>query len=45
MAHGQYIPHSEIGKMVGITYGSVSEYIQRAQRKISDTVEDSLFFV
>ncbi|OMD73343.1 RNA polymerase subunit sigma-24 [Paenibacillus odorifer] len=45
LAHGQCIPHSEIAKMLGITYGSVSEYIQRAQRKISDTVENSLFFV
>ncbi|WP_240479743.1 sigma factor-like helix-turn-helix DNA-binding protein [Paenibacillus wynnii] len=45
LAHGQCIPHSEIAKMLGITYGSVSEYVQRAQRKISDTVENSLFFV
>lgn len=45
MAHGECIPHSEIAFMLGITSGSVAEYVQRAQRKISATVEQSLFFV
>ncbi|MBY0011486.1 sigma-70 family RNA polymerase sigma factor [Paenibacillus typhae] len=45
MAHGECIPHSEIAKMLGISDGTVSEYVQRAQRKISETVEQTLFFV
>ncbi|WP_339245257.1 sigma factor-like helix-turn-helix DNA-binding protein [Paenibacillus sp. FSL F4-0243] len=44
MAHGECIPHSEIAFMLGIATGSVAEYVQRAQRKVSNVIVDSLFY-
>jgi RNA polymerase sigma factor (sigma-70 family) len=45
LAHGECFSHSAIANMLGIAAGSVSEYVQRAHKKISDAVANSLFFV
>jgi RNA polymerase sigma-70 factor (ECF subfamily) len=44
MAHGECFSHIAIAKMLKIAPGSVSEYVQRAQRKVSEIVENTLFF-
>lgn len=45
MAHGECFSFSEIGHMLGISKSSVEEYVSRAQRKISEDVNTSLFLV
>ncbi|WP_081966003.1 sigma factor-like helix-turn-helix DNA-binding protein [Paenibacillus sp. FSL H7-0357] len=45
MAHGEGFSHACIAEMLGISAGSVSEYIQRAQRKISPLVNEIREFV
>ncbi|OKP91311.1 sigma factor-like helix-turn-helix DNA-binding protein [Paenibacillus sp. P32E] len=44
LAHGECFSHSTIASMLEIAPGSVSEYIQRAHKKVSNAVENSLFF-
>lgn len=43
MAHGECLSFTEIGLMLGITKGSVEIYIDRAQRKISEDLINSIF--
>lgn len=45
LAHGQGFSHEYIAEMLGITKGSVDSYIVRAQEKISDRLQNSLFLV
>jgi positive control factor len=45
MAHGDCIPHADIARMLKITKGSVSQLVNRAQKKISEEVKNSLFFM
>ncbi|WP_342409842.1 sigma factor-like helix-turn-helix DNA-binding protein [Paenibacillus sp. FSL R10-2778] len=45
LAHGECISHSEIARMLGLADGTVSEYVQRAQRKVSEVASNSLFFI
>lgn len=45
MAHGECFSFGQIANLLGISKGSVEEYIERAQRKISVDLETSLFLV
>ncbi|MBE7897529.1 RNA polymerase subunit sigma-24 [Paenibacillus polymyxa] len=45
MAHGECFSFGEIGNMLGISKGSVEEYVQRAQRKITEDLNFSLFLI
>ena len=45
LAHGECFSHSEIAKMLYLSDGTVSEYIQRAHRKVSEIVINSLFYI
>ncbi|QOS77940.1 RNA polymerase subunit sigma-24 [Paenibacillus sp. JNUCC31] len=45
LAHGECYSHSAIADMLYISKDSVSEYIDRAQRKISKDLESSLFLI
>ncbi len=45
LAHGECFPFSDIADMLGISKGSVEEYIERAQRKISEDLQSSLFLI
>jgi RNA polymerase sigma-70 factor (ECF subfamily) len=40
LAHGEGFSHAAVAEMLGISAGSVSEYIQRAQRKITPLVAE-----
>ncbi|MBW7477254.1 sigma-70 family RNA polymerase sigma factor [Paenibacillus oenotherae] len=40
MAHGECFSLAEIGRMIGISKGTVHTYVQRAQKKISDKLGD-----
>lgn len=42
LAHGEGFSHATVAEMLGISAGSVSEYIQRAQRKITPLVAEIL---
>jgi RNA polymerase sigma-70 factor (ECF subfamily) len=43
MAHGECFSFSEIANMLGLSKGSVEKYVERAQRKISEDLQTSLF--
>jgi RNA polymerase sigma-70 factor (ECF subfamily) len=45
LAHGECFSHSAIAAMLNIGKDSVTEYISRAQKKISRELENSLFLV
>ncbi|MGG1673306.1 sigma factor-like helix-turn-helix DNA-binding protein [Paenibacillus sp. NRS-1783] len=45
LAHGECFSHSTIASMLKISKDSVTEYISRAQKKISHELESSLFLV
>jgi positive control factor len=45
LAHGECFSHNAIAKMLDVSDGTVSEYVQRAQRKVSELVENTLFFL
>lgn len=45
MAHGECISFQDIADMLGISKGSVEEYIERAQKKISEDLQSSLFLI
>jgi positive control factor len=45
MAHGECFSFGEIANMLGLSKGSVEEYIERAQRKISEDLQTSLFLI
>lgn len=45
MAHGECISFEEIANMLGISRGSVQEYVERAQKKISEDLQTSLFLI
>ncbi|WP_310187665.1 sigma factor-like helix-turn-helix DNA-binding protein [Bacillus sp. 3255] len=45
LAHGECFSFSEIAGMIGISKGSVEVYVTRAQKKISDDLNNSLFLV
>ncbi|MGF6356149.1 DNA-directed RNA polymerase specialized sigma24 family protein [Paenibacillus sp. 4624] len=45
LAHGECFSHSTIADMLYITKDSVTEYIDRAQKKISKDLESSLFLI
>lgn len=45
MAHGECISFQDIADMLGISKGSVEEYVERAQRKISEDLQTSLFLI
>ena len=43
LAHGECFSFGEIANMIGITKASVQDYVDRAQRKISQELQSSLF--
>lgn len=43
LAHGECYSHSEIAELLNITKGSVSQLVSRAQKKISEDLQNSLF--
>ncbi|WP_348623649.1 sigma factor-like helix-turn-helix DNA-binding protein [Paenibacillus peoriae] len=43
MAHGQCFSRSQIANFLGITKDSVTEYVERAQKKVAQAVSESLF--
>lgn len=45
MAHGECFSFSEIANMLGLSKGSVEKYVERAQRKISEDLQTSLFLI
>lgn len=45
LAHGECFSHSYIANMLNISKGSVDEYVQRSQRKVSECVKNTLFFL
>lgn len=45
LAHGECFSFSEIAEMLGVSKGSVEVYVTRAQKKISDDLQNSLFLV
>jgi len=45
LAHGQGFSHEYIADLLGITKGSVDSYIVRAQEKITNRLQNSLFLV
>lgn len=45
MAHGECFSFGEIANMLGLSKGSVEEYVERAQKKISEDLQTSLFLV
>lgn len=45
LAHGECFSFSEIAGMLGVSKGSVEVYVTRAQRKISDDLQNSLCLV
>ncbi|MDP4095458.1 RNA polymerase subunit sigma-24 [Paenibacillus sp. P96] len=45
LAHGECFSHSAIASMLNISKDSVTEYISRAQKKISHELESSLFLI
>jgi RNA polymerase sigma-70 factor (ECF subfamily) len=45
MAHGECFSFGEIANMLGLSKGSVEEYVERAQRKISEDLQTSLFLI
>ncbi|MGG1554979.1 sigma-70 family RNA polymerase sigma factor [Paenibacillus ferrarius] len=45
LAHGECFSYSEIAGMLGVSKGSVEVYVTRAQKKISDDLQNSLFLV
>lgn len=45
MAYGECFSHSKIANFLGISKSSVNTHIQRAQKKISDRLANSLFLI
>lgn len=45
LAHGECFSFGEIAHLLGIEKGSVQEYIERAQKKISEDLQNSLFLI
>ncbi|MGO4498831.1 sigma-70 family RNA polymerase sigma factor [Paenibacillus sp. 2RAB27] len=45
LAHGECFSFSEIAGMLGVSKGTVEVYVTRAQKKISDDLQSSLFLV
>lgn len=45
MAHGECFSFGQIANLLGISKGSVEEYIERAQRKISEELSSNIFLV
>lgn len=45
LAHGECFSHVQIAEMLAISVSSVETYIKRAQTKISDRIQNSLFLV
>jgi RNA polymerase sigma-70 factor (ECF subfamily) len=43
LAHGECFSYAAIAGMLFISKGSVQEYVERAQTKISSEIENSLF--
>ncbi|MCC3257479.1 sigma factor-like helix-turn-helix DNA-binding protein [Paenibacillus polymyxa] len=43
MAHGQCFSRSQIAEFLDITRDSVTEYVERAQKKVAQAVSESLF--
>ncbi|AHM65136.1 positive control sigma-like factor [Paenibacillus polymyxa SQR-21] len=43
MAHGQCFSRSQIAEYLGITKDSVTEYVERAAKKVAQAVQESLF--
>ncbi|MEK8132921.1 sigma factor-like helix-turn-helix DNA-binding protein [Paenibacillus filicis] len=44
MAHGDCFTHEQIARMLGISKGSVDKFVDRAHKKVSEEVQNSLFF-
>ncbi|MFB6364261.1 sigma factor-like helix-turn-helix DNA-binding protein [Paenibacillus elgii] len=44
LAHGECFSREYIADLLGITKGSVDQFVSRAQKKISAEVQNSLFF-
>lgn len=45
LAHGQGFSFGYIANMLGISKGTVEEYVNRAQRKVSEDLQSSLFLI
>lgn len=45
LAHGQGFPHSYIAKLLKISKGSVTEYVERAQKKVTEDLGNNLFLI
>lgn len=45
LAHGQGFSHEYIAELLGVSKGSVDSYLSRAQEKITERLENSLFLV
>lgn len=45
LIHGEGFAHAVAAEILGISAGSVSEYIQRAQRKIKPLVDEVIFLL
>lgn len=45
LAHGQGFSHEYIADLLGISKGSVDSYLARAQEKITERLQNSLFLV
>ncbi|MEJ8546420.1 sigma factor-like helix-turn-helix DNA-binding protein [Brevibacillus borstelensis] len=45
MAYGECFSHSKISNFLGISKSSVNTHIQRAQKKISERLPNSLFLI
>lgn len=45
LAHGQGFSFSYIAGLLGISKGTVASYVERAQKKVSEDLESSLFLV
>ncbi|GIO33109.1 positive control factor [Paenibacillus albilobatus] len=45
LAHGECFSFSYIADLLGISRSSVEEYVERAQRKISEDLQSSLFLI
>jgi RNA polymerase sigma-70 factor (ECF subfamily) len=45
LAHGECFSFSQIAELLGISRSSVEEYVERAQKKISEDLQSSLFLI
>ena len=45
LAHGGCYPYAEIATMLGISKGTVQGYVERAQKKVTEDLNSSLFLI